>query len=205
MSRTTSVNLGNGASVMLSRPPTLFANVDQPLLHPQQGLPGGGGTLDLTDVNDSPRVAATGTVTIGGSVTENDVTTVTIGGVAHAYTTLSTPNVSIVADGVAAAINAGTVATATTVLGVVNITARAAGIGGNTLTLTSAVVGVGTAVASAATLSGGTGPIIALDTFEFSYLSGQGAAQTFYFREGRPYFPDAGLLAALVADGAPIG
>lgn len=135
-------------------------------------------------------VAATGTITFADVGDAND--TVTIGG--QVYTLKAVPtnpfdvdigaNVTGTAANLAAAINAGagagtaygtgTVAnsdvTATSALGVVTITARVPGTGGNSITLTKSGTDI---TVSGATLAGGTGTAFEPGTdFEIDYDNG---------------------------------
>lgn len=110
----------------------------------------------------TPPVAATGTVTIAGTVAAADVVTVTIDGTAFSYTTLSTDTVTTIASALVSLINASTLGlfTASSSAGVITITATNAGVDGNSITLSATATGAITATASGSTLTGGVGILL---------------------------------------------
>lgn len=107
-------------------------------------------------------VYATGTVTIGGTIQNGDVVTITIGTVNYTYTVKATDSVSSVITSLVNVINAGSgdpnvVATADQTANNVVLTARLAGTQGNNTAL-SATVSSGafiSATASSSTMTGG--------------------------------------------------
>lgn len=109
-------------------------------------------------------VAASQTVTIGGTFAAGAVITVTIGGTAVSYTVVSGDSTNAgAATSAAAAINAATsvntLVKASASSGVITITALVAGTGFNGTTLASSATSTMTATAGGPTFTGGVGPI----------------------------------------------
>ncbi len=159
--------------------------VTDALIQLQHGI----GSLRVVRVSDGTDAKATGslvtaakgTVTIAGTFHAGDIITVTVGGVATAYTVVAgDTNVAGIAASLATALNSNSafsaIAYATVAAAVVTIVSKAL----NTTTLTSAVSGAGatvTATASGATLTGG-GTAIGTLTGLFSGTDGNNISAT---------------------------
>ena len=164
----------------------------------------GGVTLQTSaaDVRTSGTVGlkATGTVTVGGTVAEGDVITVTVKGKSVNYAlTSGDTTTTLTAVSLAAAINADPEISkyvfATSSGAVVTLSAVKPGLIGNAVTLTSSSTGTTTATAGAATLASGTGNLITpLEDFSIS-INGV----MLKFRQGRPVIATTDLRLAVAA------
>lgn len=159
-----------------------------------------------------PRVMATITLTVAGSITDGDIITVNLnlatltgGKIAKAIAIVGADTVSTVAAKIAKAFNqdadfqqAG--GNAYTALGVV--TFQWPGMVGNVVTLTrtlSVSATVTGTISNSGAFSGGSGPIYPLEDFSVTYQN------TFQqFRAGCPKNVTAGMVAAIIAAGKAI-
>lgn len=114
-------------------------------------------------------VAATGTITIGGTPAEDDTVTGTVDGTDYVYTVLNGETTDDVATALAALIDADALVSAAAVGSVITITASTAGVAGNAITLAADSTGTVTATESGATLTGGAD---ARWLLKFFYLNG---------------------------------
>lgn len=184
-----------------------------------------GSTLDVLAPSkylaQYPRTDATVNLTVGGSITNTNTVIVTftnaiipaIGAQAAGayamptYTVVTADSTATVADGLEKIINLdpnlsamGIYATkAGTSLPLV-VQIRQSGPIGNSTTVSAAVTGTITAsFNNSGVMASGAGPIVPTESFKFAY---NGIMMTFWY--GKPQNVDSGLLAALVAAGAPI-
>lgn len=206
----TEIALQGTPGVLDPRNPTLLPNTDTP-------VSSGAGTVDLQSPaafdQANPRVAATITATIAGTVANGDSQTISIasnlfvgGSLSKTVTAVTSDTVSNVAEKFCNAFNTDAQAqqqglVATAVLGV--ITFNWPGPIGNTpvfsRTINSGAETITFAPSSPATPTGGSGPIYAWDNFQYSF-----GGVIMNFRAGQPAFADPNLVAALVADGMPV-
>jgi hypothetical protein len=195
--------------VLDPRNPTLLPNTDTPVAS-------GTGTLDLNSPAAfdaaNPRVAATATATIAGTVALNDSLTLTIthgsftgGSLSKTILAATGDTVSNLAEKFCNAFNQDAQCeafgiTLTALLGV--ITVNWPGPLGNVAVL-SRVIGVGAETITFApvggAMSGGSGPIYPYDNFQ-EYYNGS----VINFRAGQPYFADFPLLQQLISEQQPI-
>lgn len=112
--------------------------------------------------SNNTALAATGTVTIGGTWTAADTVTIVLNGTSKQYTVVANDTPQTIAQALAALINGDPLtankASASVSGGVITLTAVTRGTIGNALTLTTSKTSTGgTSTASGATLAGGTG------------------------------------------------
>lgn len=164
------------------------------------------------------RVAATNTVTVGGTAHTGDVCNVTLtsglfpnGALTYSYTVQSTDTLSTIAQAIAKLINddgnAHNFDIEADSAGAV-VTISQAGPAGNFTTLTVSVTGGGattTLTAGAASFSGGSGPVIPYENFTWATTlpgGGSGPLMTFYY--GVPQDVPSNVLSQMISQGAPI-
>ncbi len=161
----------------------------------------------------NPRVNSTATVTVGGTAASGDVATVTLtnpvwknsvlgitnGTVTITYTLGASDTVDSTAEGLASAINnsaAGPFVIATAELGVVTISWP--GPVGNSTTLTQSATGSLTLTLSGSSMSGGTGPVLVWNNFQWTANS-----QVMDFFMGN-FYNMSGVLSGMVSGAQPI-
>lgn len=165
----------------------------------------------------NPRVDALGTITAGGSITNGDTVTLTVtlatlpgGSAAVTYPVVTSDTTTTVAEGIANAINNSSA------LDVVGIFAEMSGTGapsavvvhgsgpiGNMVTLSASVSGGNTETltfSNGGTLTGGSGPIVASENFNWNFSGG--GVQSFLY--GQPYLLGYDVLTQMVNQGMPI-
>ena len=199
--------------VLDTRNPTLLPNFYKPVVI--------GNTTGLRSprgyVQASPRVSATVNATVGGTITAGDVITLTFtvgtlpgGSLAVKYTVVSTDTTETIAESLASAVNAN--ATAQNYGLSAGITGAAdpeelnffwAGPVGNFVTVSASVSGSATETITfspaSGQMSGGSGPIIAANDFDFQNVK---STHAYFF--GNPYNPPYTVLAQMVSQGMPI-
>ena len=188
----------NGVSD-IGRNPMLLPNMDYTLM-----LNGGQSTVSTQQYLDQfPRGQASGTATIGGTVTEDDELTITLAGHASNYTAGASDTVDTEAAGLADAINSNSnvnqLVVATSSGAVVTIKAINGGPVGNSITFTVSKSGGATETITASPttglLAGGTGAVIPTTDFPYTW---NGSLLQFW--KGKPIdLSDNNLVAALAA------
>ncbi len=204
------IPLGGTPGVYDPRNPTLIPNFDPTVMSAQ-------GTLDHVSpaafAAEFPRVAATATATIGGTATSTNTVTLTVtaatissGSLSVTYTVGASDTLDSIAEGLASLVNANANAQAvglyaTAALAVVTLNwpgpvGNSAVVsytlsGGATETVTLSPAGGG--------LTGGSGPIIPINNFNFTYNA---ATMSFFY--GIPRVLGSDLVALMVSQGMPI-
>jgi hypothetical protein len=185
--------------------PTLIPNLDRPVII--------NGVLSHIDPADlaatSSRVNATATATIGGTVTVGNVVTltVTIGSNVYSfpYTVVTGDTVDSIANQLANLINnaddAGISASAGGEAGLATVTVQVEGPIGNHAVLSATSPGTETVTLnpSNGALSGGGGPVIAYENFNYVFNG-----QSMSFFAGQVYQLGDPMLSKMVAQGMPI-
>ncbi len=196
-----------------TRNPTLLPNFYKPVVI--------GNTTGLRSprgyVQSNPRVSATASATVGGTVTAGDVITLTFsvgtlpgGSLAVKYTVVSTDTTETIAESLATAVNVnptaqnyGLTAGITGAANPEELNFLWTGPIGNFVTISASVSGSATETItlspSNGLMSGGSGPIIASNNF--SYQAGNSTHAYFF---GNPYNPPYTVLADMVRQGMPI-
>ena len=204
-------------------------DTQNPQLYPSMDFPSssGAGTLDVMApsryLTTYPRVDATVTCTIGGSITNLDTIALTFTNAiipaigaqtagaykTAAYTIVTADTTTTVADALESLINLDANLSALGIFAVKAGTSNAtrliihqSGPVGNSTTVTSTITGGATETTTfgnSGVMAGGSGPIIPIASFPFSYNG-----QTFHFDYGKPQNVDSGLLAALITSVRPI-
>lgn len=205
-------------------------DAQNPQLIPSMDFPsssGAGGTLDVLAPSQYlatyPRTDATVTLTIGGTITNLDTVKLTftnaiipaIGAQAAgayttaAYTIVTADTTATVSDALESLVNLdpnlqalGIFATKAGTSNGTRVILRQSGPIGNSTTVTSVRTGgltTTTTFGNAGVMASGTGPIVPIANFKFSY---NGTMLNFWY--AKPQTVDSGLLAALIAGGAPI-
>jgi hypothetical protein len=205
-------------------------DAQNPQLIPSMDYPsssGSGGTLDVLTpakyLTTFARTDATVTLTITGSITNLDTIALTftnaiipaIGVQAAgayktaAYTIVTADTTTTIADALESLINLdanlsalGIYATKAGTSNATRLIIRQSGPVGNSTTVTAQITGGATETATfgnAGVMASGAGPIIPTETFHWSY---NGTQLNFWY--AKPQNVDSGLLAALIAGGAPI-
>lgn len=159
-----------------------------------------------------PRVFASITLTIAGSITNADTITVNLnlglipgGKITQTITVTGSDTVSSIAQKIAKAFTDDATfqaygGTASSLLGVV--TFKMPGLLGNECTLTRTLSGGATltgTISNSGAFSGGSGPVIPFKTFNLSAFG-----QTILFEAGKPANVNAGIVKALVAAKSPV-
>lgn len=219
---------GRGFAIFDPRNPTLLPNFDRSIVSNLGGT--SGGTLDHVSPAEflvsNPRVDATVTATVGGTITNLDVITLTFssglfgpegmtGGAdpSNSFTVtfgvVTADTTTTIAEGLASAINAsavaagyGVYATLTGTGAATQVVIRQSGPAGNLTTVSAAVSGGNTETitfGNAGVMAGGSGPIIASNNFEFTY---NGVIMAFFY--GQPYTLGFDLVTVMAAQGMPI-
>lgn len=211
---------------------TLFLqrlDTQNPQLYPSMDFPSssGAGTLDVLApskyLSTFPRVDATVTATVGGTITNLDTITLTFtnkiipaigSGAAGAYTTaaytvVTADTTTTVADALESLVNLdanlsalGVYATKAGTSNATRVILRQSGPIGNSTTVTATVSGSATETltfGASGVMAGGSGPIIPIASFPFVYNG-----QTFHFDYAKPQNVDSGLLSALITSGRPV-
>lgn len=196
--------------------PTLVPNLYPSRVMPDLSVSGEGkfgvmsaqAPADLVASTD-PRVAASQTVTIGGSPGAGDVVRVTLALPSGSHTTsitlVGSPTVDEVAELLTTAINNDSVMSAAGVYAsaaAAVVTVKQGGPIGNSMGLVSGTTQVGgttTATRGGATLAGGSGPIVPTKNFTFQF---ENATLVFWY--GIPQDVTYNVLLALIAAGASI-
>lgn len=219
MSRSQVANLGNGASVMINRPPTLIANMDPAVVNYEQGMANSlGAMVILADplTQAAAQVAASLTATVGGSVSAGDTIGLTLRGASIGpYVVLTADTATTIAAALAALVNnsANTlikgIIVASSSGAVLTLRTIAKGPVGNSYTVASTIVGVVTLTPASGNLASGSGAVKCLQSFTFTFgnvgmSGGAGASTTLYFLEGKEYLIGDPLLTAMVNAGMPI-
>lgn len=204
-------------------------DTQNPQLTPNTDYPAssGSGTLDVLApskyLSTYPRTDATVTMTIGGTITNLDTIALTftnaaipvigaqVGGLykTAAYTVVTADTVATVADALESLVNLdanlsalGIYATKAGTSNGARVILRQSGPVGNSTTVTSTVTGAATETTTfgnSGVMASGTGPIVPIANFSFSY-----GGQVFNFQYGKPQNVDSGMLASMIAQKAPI-
>jgi hypothetical protein len=205
-------------------------DAQNPQLIPSMDFPnstGSGGTLDVLApskyLTTYPRVDATVTNTVGGSITNLDTVRLTftntiipaIGAQAAgayqttAYTVVTADTTATVADGLESLINLdpnlqalGIYATKAGTSNATRLIIRQSGPVGNSTTVTAQVTGAATETftfGNAGLMAGGSGPVVPIADFKFSY---NGTVVNFWY--AKPQNVGSDMLASLIAQGVPI-
>jgi len=194
------------------RNPTLIPNFDR-------SVASGAGTVDHQSpavfLANNPRVDATLSLVVGGTITNGNTPAITItcaalpgGSITFTYPVVTADTTTTVAEGFAKLINdsataqnegiyadlGGTGAGTTLVI-------HYGGPVGNQATLSSATLGTITLTPSSGSFSGGSGPVMAMNNF--TYAAPGGSVQNYWY--GQMYNLGNDLIAAMVRDGMPIG
>lgn len=205
---------GNTPNTRMSANPTLIPNFDKVSASGQ-------GTFDHQNpaayLAANPRVDASGTGTVAGTITNGDTVTVKValatlpnGSATVAYPVVTADTATTVAEGVANAFNNSAVMQAAGLFAEMGGTGLPAqfvvhGSGpiGNFATLTATVSGGATETitfGNGGVLAGGSGPVFATNNFEWAFPSGGVSA----FFAGQPYILGFDVLTQMVAQGMPI-
>lgn len=205
-------------------------DAQNPQLIPSMDFPsssGAGATLDVMAPSKYlatyPRVDATVTCTVGGTITNNDTVKLTFtnaiipaigsqnGGAYQtaAYTIVTADTTTTVADALESLINLdpnlsalGIYATKAGTSNPARVIIRQSGPIGNSTTVTAQVTGAATETftfGNSGVMAGGSGPIVPIADFKFSY---NGTILNFWY--AKPQNVGSDLLAALITGDAPI-
>lgn len=200
-----------------------------PQLTPAMDFPSssGAGTLDVLApsryLTSYPRVDATVTLTIGGTITNLDTVAITftntiipvigaqVGGLykTAAYTVVTADTTTTVADAIESLVNLdpnlsalGIYATKAGTSNASRVVLRQSGPIGNSTTVTATVTGAATETmtfGNSGVMASGSGPVVPIANFQFSY-----GGQVFNFQYGKPQNVDSGMLASMVSQRMPI-
>ena len=188
--------------------PTLLPNFDR-------HYASGNGTIDLKSpqryLEDTPRVDATASVTLGGTVATGDVTTVTVthpaltgGSLTESYTATGTDTVDSIAEELATqfleAIDGQPVALEVLPVGG-QLTFNWEGPIGNSAVLSATVQNAMTATLSPVSgdFSGGSGPVLVYSNFTFF---NNNVTSNYWY--GRPYSLGSDVITKMLTQGMPI-
>lgn len=190
--------------------PTLIPNFDR-------GVASGRGTVGLMSpqayLAANPRVNATATVTLGGTVAASDVTTVTVthaqlpgGALTESYTATGSDTLATIAEELASLFTtaldglSNPVALEVVPVGAV-LTFNWQGPVGNLAVVSATVQGSMTATLNPVSgdLTGGSGPVLAYSNFTFFYRN-----VSANYWDGQPYSMATDLVSKMVTQGMPI-
>ena len=208
------IPMQDGSRVSPGKNPTLIPNFGRPVAS-------GSGTVDLRDpasfIANDARTAATCAVTVGGSITNGDTVTLTVtlgtlsgGSRAVTYPVVTADTTTTVAAGVANAVNndpvlqaAGITATMGGTSNPTRFVLNGGGTVGNFAVGSASVSGGATETftfANSGSLTGGAGPIIVADNFNWAFSGG--GTTSFFF--GNAYDLGFDVVTQMVNQGMPI-